>query len=349
MRNSYSVPSAFEHNNSNLAMVSQDLINGIRLYVDDVPYIIGSLALSEGLSPHRTVNAAPNELDYQILVKTALLVAAYKNSRPMVVTTGFPFNTYQVNSSVAVEMLQGTHRIEYDMSTFTSKGRTEMNVEVVSVDILPEMMGNIIALRQGEAKATGNFFVVSLGYGTCEAVLSTENGIVQRTAISVNGLQYAIDLFIKELGRQYSLGFKNEKQIEQAFMNNFIMLDRKKVDILELRRNVLNMYYRDVLSPCMRKVFTDADFTKASKMYITGGGALYMDLVENFYKEFEGILNVEVVDNPLTLTSIGYCINSAQKNGGDVSSAVGIDIGNSNTVITQYEDVNVESGNLRFK
>jgi actin-like ATPase involved in cell morphogenesis len=99
----------------------------------------------------------------------------------------------------------------------------------------------------------------------------------------------------------------------------------------------------------MRKVFTDADFTKASKMYITGGGALYMDLVENFYKEFEGILNVEVVDNPLTLTSIGYCINSAQKNGGDVSSAVGIDIGNSNTVITQYEDVNVESGNLRFK
>ena len=72
MRNSYSIPSVFEHNNSNLTMVSNDLINGLRLYIDDVPYIVGNLALSEGQSPHRTVNAAPTEIDYQILFKTAL-------------------------------------------------------------------------------------------------------------------------------------------------------------------------------------------------------------------------------------------------------------------------------------
>lgn len=349
MRNSYSVPSVFEHNNANLAMVSQDLINGLRLYVDDVPYIVGSLALSEGLSPHRTVNASPHEVDYQILFKTALLLAAYKNNRPLVVTTGFPFSTFQINKGVAVDLNRRTHRIDFDLSTFTSKGRSEMKVDVVSVEVLPEMMGNIVALRQGETKATGNFFVISLGYGTCEAVLSTENGIVQRTAVSINGLQYAIDLFIKELGLQYNLGLKNEKQIEQAFMNNFIMLNRKKIDILDIRRNVLNMYYRDVISPNLRRIFTDADFTKASKMYITGGGALYMELVENFYKEFEGILNIEVVENPLTLTSVGYCLHSVQVNGGDVNTAVGIDIGNSNTVLTQYEDINIESGNLRFK
>ena len=349
MRISYSIPSVFEHNNSNLTMVSNDLINGLRLYIDDVPYIVGNLALSEGQSPHRTVNAAPTEIDYQILFKTALLLAAYKNNRPLVVTTGFPFSTYQVNKGPAAEILRKTHRIEFDMSSFTSKGRTEMNVDVVSVEILPEMMGNIVALRQGDIKATGNFFVISLGFGTCEAVLSTENGIVQRTAISIQGLQYAIDLFIKELGLQYTLGLKNMKQIEQAFMNNFIMLDRKKIDILDIRRNVLNMYYRDVISPNLRRVFTDADFTKASQMYITGGGALYMELVENFYKEFEGILNIEVVPNPLTLTSVGYCLHSAHINGGDINTAVGIDIGNSNTVITQYEDVNIESGNLRFK
>ena len=349
MRNSYSIPSVFEHNNSNLTMVSNDLINGLRLYIDDVPFIVGNLALSEGLSPHRTVNAAPTEIDYQILFKTALLLAAYKNNRPLVVTTGFPFSTYQVNKNIASELLRKTHRIDFDMSPFTSKGRTEMNVDVVSVEILPEMMGNIVALRQGDIKATGNFFVISLGFGTCEAVLSTENGIVQRTAISIQGLQYAIDLFIKELGLQYNLGLKNMKQIEQAFMNNFIMLDRKKIDILDIRRNVLNMYYRDVISPNLRRVFTDADFTKSSQMYITGGGALYMELVENFYKEFEGILNIEVVPNPLTLTSVGYCLHSVHVNGGDVNTAVGIDIGNSNTVITQYEDVNIESGNLRFK
>jgi len=349
MRNSYSVPSVFEHNNSNLAMVSQDLINGLRLYIDDVPYIVGNLALSEGLSPHRTVNAAPSEVDYQILFQTALLLASYKNNRPLVVTTGFPFSTYQVNKGVAVDLLKRTHRIDFDMSSFTNKGRTEMKVDVVSVEVLPEMMGNIVALRKGETKASGNFFVISLGYGTCEAALSTENGIVQRTAISIQGLQYALDLFIKDLGLQYNLGLKNEKQIEQAFMNNYIMLNRRKIDILDIRRNVLNMYYKDVISPNLRRVFTDADFTKASKMYITGGGALYMELVENFYKEFEGICNIEVVENPLTLTSVGYCLHSVDVNGGDVNTAVGIDIGNSNTVVTQYEDVNLESGNLRFK
>ena len=349
MRNSISIPSVFEHNNSNLSMVSQDLINGLRLYIDDVPYVVGNLALSEGLSPHRTVNAAPTEIDYQILFQAALLLASYKNNRPLFVTTGFPFSTYQVNKSVALDLLQKTHKIDFDMSPFSSKGRTEMNVDVVSVEILPEMMGNIIALRKGEAKAKGNFFVISLGYGTCEAVLSTENGIVQRTAVSINGLQYAIDLFIKDLGRQYSLGLKNEKQIEQAFMSNFIVLNRSKIDILDIRRTVLNMYYKDVISPNLRRIFTDADFAKAEKMYITGGGALYMELVENFYKEFEDILSVEVVSNPLTLTSTGYCIHSVLANGGDTDSAVGIDIGNSSTVISQYDDANPGAVDLKFR
>ena len=136
--------------------------------------------------------------------------------------------------------------------------------------------------------------------------------------------------------------------MEQAFMNNFIVLNRQKIDILDIRRNVLNMYYKDVISPNLRRIFTDADFAKADRMFITGGGALYMELIENFFKEFEDILHVEVVDNPLILTSVGYCLHSAQINGGDISSAVGIDIGNSSTVITQYEDDN-QTPNLKFK
>lgn len=349
MRSSISIPSVFEHNNSNLSMVSQDLINGLRLYIDDIPYVVGNLALTEGLAPHRTVNAAPTEIDYQILFQSALLAASYKNNRPLTITTGFPFSTYQVNKSITLDLLQKTHKIDFDMSPFSSKGRTEMKVEVKSVEILPEMLGNIIALRKGEKKASGNFFVVSLGYGTCEAALSTENGIVQRTAISIDGLQYAINLFVNELSRQYNLGLRNERQMEQAFMNNFIVLNRQRIDILDIRRNVLNMYYKDVISPNLRRIFTDADFEKADKMYITGGGALYMELVENFFKEFEDILNVSVVDNPLTLTSVGYCLHSAQINGGDINSAVGIDIGNSSTVITQYEDIESQAANLKFK
>lgn len=349
MRKSYSIPSVFEHNNSDLSLVSQDLIHGLRLYVEDVPYIVGNLALSEGNAPHRTINASPREVDYQILFKTSLLLANYKNTRPLVVTTGFPFSTIQVNKELAKNLLKGKHTIDFDMSPFSPKGRTELKTEVLNLEVLPEMMGNIVALRKGETKATGNFFVISLGYGTCETVLSTENGIIQRTSTSISGLQYAIDLFVKELSLQYYLGLKNEKQIEVAFMNNYIMLDRKKVDIVDIRRKVLNMYYKDVISPTLRRVFTDADFTRASKMYITGGGALFTDLVENFYKEFESILHIEVVENPLTLTSIGYCLHSVEVNGGDMKSAVGIDMGNSNTVVTQFEDVSVEAEDLRFK
>lgn len=294
-------------------------------------------------------NASPNEVDYKILVKTALLIANYKNSRPLVVTTGFPFSTYQVNKMIAKELIQKNHTIEFDMSPFSSKGKNEINVEVVNVEVIPEMLGNIVALRKSEINATGNFFVVSLGYGTCETVLSTENGIVQRTATSVNGLQYAVDLFTKELSLQYYLGMKNEKQIEVAFMNSYIILDRKKIDILDVRRKVLSMYYKDVISPTLKRVFTDADFTKSNKMYITGGGALFLELVESFYHEFESILHIEVVENPLTLTSLGYCLHSMQINGGDAKTAVGIDIGNSNTVVTQFEDINIETGDLRFK
>ncbi len=349
MRKSYSIPSVFEHNNSGLTMVSQDLINGLRVYIDDIPYIVGTLALSEGAAPHRTINASPREVDYQILFKTALLVSNYKNNRPVVVTTGFPFSTFQINRQLAKDLMQKVHRVEFDMSPFSNKGRSEIKVDALTIEVLPEMMGNIIALRKGETKATGNFFVVSLGYGTCEAILSTENGIVQRTAVSINGMQYAIDLFARELSLEYNLGLKNEKQIEVAFMNNFIMLDRKKIDIIDIRRKVLTMYYKDVISPSLRRAFTDADFTKSNKLYITGGGALFMDLVENFYKEFEDILHIEVVETPLTLTSIGYCLHSVQVNGGDMNSAVGIDVGNSNTVVTQFEDLTVESADLRFK
>ena len=198
------------------------------------------------------------------------------------------------------------------------------------------MLGNITALREGEAKLQGDFFVVSLGYGTCEAVLSTEAGIVQRTATSVIGLQYAIELFVRELSKSHYLGLKTKKQLDTAFQKDFVILDRKKVNITELRRKVLHRYYNDIIEPAMR-FFTDEDFDKAHSMYITGGGALYTDLVEEFTNEFDELCKVKVVDEPLTLTSRGYCLNSMKINS-NKKFAAGLDIGNSNTVITQFEE-----------
>ena len=61
------IPSVFESNSLDLRFVSKDLKYGLRLYHQDQGYIVGDLALSEGVSPHRNINSAPDELDYELL------------------------------------------------------------------------------------------------------------------------------------------------------------------------------------------------------------------------------------------------------------------------------------------
>ncbi len=334
----YSFPSVYEATGIDLNFVSKDLINGLQLYDEqDQSYIIGNLALNEGIAPNKLVNSSPYEIDYKLLLQAGLLLASHDNNRPVSITTGFPFSTYQIYKDIAKETILKLQSIQYNRGTYSNGERTKINSNIQQVEILPEMIGNIIALRVGDAQATGNFFVVSLGYGTCEAVLSTENGIVHRTALSINGMQYAVDLFMRSLASKYYLGLKTEKQLDISFRHDYIILDRQKVFISDLRKRILERYYYDIVSTGLRKSFTDSDFERAEKIYITGGGALFPELIELFEKEFNQIAHVEVVKNPLTLTSEGYSLNSIMLTDGDESRAVGLDIGNANTVLTQYE------------
>jgi len=330
-------PSVLEGNNRELHRVSQDLLNGLKIYTNGSSYIIGNLALLQGISPHRTVNCSPDELEYKLLLDAGILIANYNHNRPIYLTLGFPFSTYTVNKQMAKKVALGMKKIEFAPSTFGYKdNRDSIMVQVLDVDVLPEMMGNIIALRKGAYKATGNFFVISLGYGTLEAILSTDNGVIQRTAISNFGIQYAIDLFTTELSKENYLGLKNKKQLDVLFQENTLILNRKHIDITEIKRKVLQQYYHEVVSPSLRSAFTDNDFNISRHMFITGGGALYSDLINCFSNEFKDITNIEVVDNPLTLTSIGYCLNSLDLTGGIKNGAIGLDIGNANTVVTQF-------------
>lgn len=336
-KTSYSFPSMFEATGEGLNFVSKDLLNGMMLYEEDQAYILGNLALSEGMSPNKAINSAPDELDYSLFLKAGILMATQKNNRPLAVTTGFPFSTYQIYKDKAEEFISGINTIDYFPGTFSNKKRTKVNTHIQKVEILPEMIGNIIGLRVGEESADGNFFVVSLGYGTCEAVLSTDNGIVHRTAASITGMQYAVDMFMRSLSSKYYLGLKTEKQIDMSFRNDHIILDRKRINIVELRKHTLERYYEHVISPVLRRSFSDSDFEKADKIFLTGGGALFPELVDAFNNEFNDIADVELVKNPLTLTSEGYSLNSIMLTGGDKSTAIGLDVGNANTVLTQYE------------
>ena len=338
-KKSYSFPSVFEATGMELNNVSKDLLNGIEIFgKDNQAYIVGNLALTEGSSPHKAINSSPRELDYNLFLKAGVLLATHTNNRPLTITTGFPFSTYQIYKDLAVETIKNLGNIDYNPKTFTEeeeRARVKANIE--NVEILPEMIGNIIALRVGEQAKEGNFFVVSLGYGTCEAVLSTESGIVHRTSVSINGMQYAVEMLMRALSTKYYLGFKTEKHIDMLFRNDHIILDRKRINIVDIRKAVLQRYYKEVVSPVLRKSFRDADFEIANRIYLTGGGALFPELVEEFGNEFNDIAAVEVVNNPLTLTSEGYSFNSIMLADGDKSTAIGLDIGNANTVLTQYE------------
>jgi plasmid segregation protein ParM len=338
----YSFPSVYEANGTNLSFVSRDLINGLQLYDEkEQSYIIGDLALREGISPNKLVNSSPYEVDYQLFLKAGILLANYENNRPLAITTGFPFSTYQVYKDIARDLIMKLDTIEYNPGTFSHQERTKVRANIQQVEILPEMIGNIIALRVGEEQASGNFFVVSLGYGTCEAVLSTETGIIHRTALSINGMQYAVDLFMRSLATKYYLGLKTEKQLDVSFRQDHIILDREKINIVDLRRRILERYYKDIVSSGLRRSFSDSDFEKADRIYLTGGGALFPELVEQFENEFQQIAKVMVVKNPLTLTSEGYCLNSIMLTNGEESTAIGLDVGNANTVLTQYEKENL--------
>jgi len=338
MIKSYIFPSAIETNNSNLANVSANLLNGLKLYHDDESYLIGNLALTEGISPHKNVNSAPSDLDYQLLAKAGMLLSHNSREEPVTVTTGFPFSTYQLYKNQAMNLLSEENVIDYDSSTFNGGGVKSVTVRVNKIDVLPEVAGCIIGLRKGEQQISGNFFVASLGYGTFESVLSTESGIVHRTAVSVNGLRYALNNMITELRKNNYLGMKTEHQLDAGLRNGYIILNRKKIDLKPLRKEVLTNYYKDIISPELRKAYSDADFEKSQKLYLTGGGALYPELVDCFKEEFDGVLETQIVDDPQSLASRGYCYNSLHLNGGDRSTAVGLDIGNYQSAVALFDD-----------
>ncbi len=327
-------PSVVESHNSELRSVSHDLLRGLKIYENGSGYIIGHLAMTEGVAPQRLINSSPLDLDYRLLLKSGLLLAATMGASPVTLTLGFPQSTFHVNRQHVAEFIGNAQKVNYDTCTYGGGDREMMNIEIAAVDVVPEIIGHIMGVRLGEMRQRGNFFMISLGYGTFEACLSNEEGVVQRTMVSAPGIRYAVELAMQELSEAYYLGMRTEHQFDLAFQDGTITLNRQRVDIRETRKRALKRYYQNVISPLIRNKWTDNDFAKTNKLMFAGGGAMYEDLVDCFRKEFADILDMQVVDNPVTLASQGYCLRSKHLSNGDGSTAVGLDIGNANTAVS---------------
>lgn len=356
MLKSYNFPSVYEATNQELTNVAENILDGIKINIDDSDYIVGNLALIEGYSPHKNINAAPTDEEYKLLSKASLLLTQPKGEEEIYLTTGFPFATYMLYRDKAIETLQGRHIINYDASTFGGPSNTKREVNVGKVEIIPEILGCTTAIREGNLQEKENFFIISLGYGTCEAVVSTRAGLINRSAVSTHGIRHAVNLLANELAKSFYLNLKTEHQIDVAFQKGSITVNRVKQNILDIREKVLKLYYQEIISPNLRRAFVDDDFNKCSKMYLVGGGALYPELVEAFKEEFGSIVDVIIYPEPEKCASQGYCLYSKVKANAAKNNipsnieaeeikifrnpqlAVGIDIGNANTCVTIYKD-----------
>jgi plasmid segregation protein ParM len=330
------LPSLIEVNNSVLSGTSRNLIDGLKICNENLWYVCGNLALNEAILPHKLINSSPSDIDYQILLKASLLLMHDSIEQPLTITTGFPYSTYNLYREEASSYIKNTHRIEYDESTYTlNGGKKTIMLDVHNVEVMSEIVGCTLALRKGEAQEKGNFFVLSCGFGTFESIMSTDAGVVEQSMISTIGMSYAVNLTMKELLNKYYLEFRNAHLIDEAFQRGYIILNKKRIDLKELRRNSLRTYYQEVISPNLRSVISDSNLMKSNRIFLCGGGMYYEDLVNCFKEEYGEIAQLTIVSDPELLASKGYALNSLRISGGQKKSSIGIDIGNSTTVVTQ--------------
>ncbi|ATL49207.1 hypothetical protein COR50_19635 [Chitinophaga caeni] len=335
------LPSVYETSYGNTENSSKDLVNGLKIKKDENWYLVGNLAKKGGINPGRVTNTSPQEEDFEILFKAAMVVLADKIQSPCAITMGFPFSTYNVYKQAAEQFLKKRHfMVEYDTKTYNLQGSIKKGLfDIEHFEILPEIVGGIIGLKKMlQIPEDENFIAVSLGFGTVEGGLVSPDGLVHRTCFSSHGIRYAVNNLGRELNQAYFLEMKNEHQLDDAFVKGSLFTNRKRIDLANTRKTILQQYYREVISPLMKNYFTDLDLENCTKIYLLGGGAYYQELVEAFREEFAGFIDVEVAPDPENITSVGYLHNSVRISGNYPGKCAGIDLGNATSIISYFNN-----------
>jgi len=339
--NTLSFPSVFETAFGNSENSAKDLLNGLKIKKDETWYLVGNMAKRGGINPGRVTNASPMEEDFEVLFRAALINAEDKLTQPISVTLGFPFSTYNVYKQTAEQYLRKRHfMVEYDSHTFNLKGTVRKAMfEIDRYEIIPEIVGTIIGLKKVlDLPPNKTFIAISFGFGTIEGTLVTEDGMVHRTSFSSHGIKYVINNLTRELSQKYYLEMKNEYQLDEAFVKGSIFTNRKRIDLRELRKELLVQYYREVVSPLLRNYFTDQDLENCEAIYLMGGGAYYPELTDAVKDEFKGFIPVEIAPDPEKLASIGYLYNSLRISDNYAKRCLGIDLGNASSLISYFEE-----------
>nr|WP_281270995.1 ParM/StbA family protein [Mucilaginibacter oryzae] len=334
MYTTQSFPSLLQTTNASLTNTANSLLSGLKIHFGQSWYICGNLALNEGQNPRRPLNIGPATPEYQLLFQAALLIAKNGTAMPMAVTVGFPNSTYRLYKDLAQQKLFGRHQIEWDPGVYGGDATEPVTVMVDQVEVLPEIVSCMIALRRGPHQINGAFFVLSLGFGTLETGLSTNEGVVESAMMSVQGVHYAVNIMREELQQTHDLAFKNVQQLNEAFRDGYLFINRKKTDLSGLRKRAIQAYYTEIVSPALHIVISDRNLNKTNRIFLCGGGVYYNDLLECITQEFGDIADIRVAEEPETLAAKGYLLNSLRFTGDGSKTPVGIDMGNIATRVT---------------
>ncbi len=337
---SINFPSIFETAFGNTENSAKDLLNGMKIKANEAWYLVGNLAKISAINAGRIVNAAPDEEDFDILFRSAIVNVVEKLQHPFVVTTGFPLATYNIHKPIAEKYLGKRHfMVAHDTHTFNLKGSIKKNTfEIDLYEVIPEIVGGIIGLKKTVPHSENeNLIAICFGFGTVEGAMATTDGLIHRTSFSSHGIRYVIGNLTRELSQKYSLDMKNEHQMDHAFAKGSLFTNRKTINLLAMRKELLTQYYKEVISTLLRKHLTDADLETCDKIYLMGGGAHYKELTDAVADEFAGFIPVEVVPNPENIVSIGYLYNSLRISDNNPDRCLGIDLGNASTSVSFFE------------
>ena len=331
--------SLLETSYGKIPVASSNLLNGIRIKHGDSWYLVGTACRDLGRNPHRLVNASPEDIDFQVLLNAALLFSCKNASDTICLSLGFPFVVFnQYRDGLEKLLSQKNFVIEYDTSTYIKDGEIKKKIiEVEKFEVIPELAACVIGLKRHYKIPEKNFLMISLGFGTSEMGLVTEDGLNKRTILSIPGIVRCIQNLRDELEKNNNTGFITDHQLDEAFIRGSIILNRKTIDLVHIRKNILTSFYKEYISDTIKSKISDRDFEKIEKIYVCGGGVNYAQLQELFISEFNSFIPIEFVKEPEYLAATGYYHNALRlADSADVTS-VGIDLGNSSTnICTNY-------------
>lgn len=338
MYNTFSFSSLLQITNAPLTNTAGSLLNGLKIRLDQSWYICGNLALNEGANPRRPLNISPGATEYRVLFQAALLIAAEQQSKQMVTTIGFPNSIYRLYKDQARDLLTSGYQIVWDPGVYGGETSQPLNVIVDQVEVLPEIVSCMIALRKGMPGINGAFFALSLGFGTLETGLSTDEGVVEHAMTSIQGLHYAVNILREELQQEHDLAFQSVQQLDDAFRDGYLYIKRRKADLSAYRKRAIQAYYTEIVSPSLRLIISDKNLKKTNRIFLCGGGVNYHDLLECINQEFGEIADIHTVNEPETLAVQGYLLNSLRFTAGSTKTPVGIDMGNIQTRVAILQE-----------